>query len=276
MTHEVTRLGQGVLLTLVILAGGSRCSGTSEIPGGRPANFREELAAAYSRLTAMKKWDAQADLKLKLEMANLTDRYVLARLNGQAPPDANSLEADLNEAFSQAIGHMSAAELEKFWGEAHYASTLTARPLANTYIIGYMIPHGNTSLDVIEIAQLIAGSYRFSARGGAEMQDHTLRLRQMSALEEKVRFVAYGQRLGANGSPLAVVLYQFDGRSLSPLWSRSQLWQGTVQIADGSVTLTFQDPARFQKSTPPYFRREEYVETDTGLRLLSQGWVDAP
>lgn len=276
MTHDVTRLGQGVLLTLLILAGQSLSWGAAGRGGGQFPNFQEDLAAAYSRLTAMKKWDAEADSKLKLEMANLTDRYILARLNAQPSPDASSLEADLNEAFSQAIGHMSAPELEKFWGEAHYASVLIERPLVNTYIIGYVIPHGNTSLDVIEIAQLIAGSYRFSARGGAEMQDYTLRLREVSPREGKVRFVAYGQRLEANESPLSVVLYQFDGRSLSPLWSRSQLWQGTVQIADGSVTLTFQDPARFQKSTPPYFRREEYVETDTGLRLLSQGWADAP
>jgi len=241
------------------------------------AGFQQALEDAYNRLTAMKEWNPADDLKLKTEIQKLTEEYILTRLNGEPRPPAASLENDLNQAFSQGIGHMSSEQLRKFWGDVHYASVLEPSPPANLYVIGFMIPHGNSSLDVIDVAQQVSGVYRFTAQGGREMQGHTLRLTPMrSPSVARVRFLAYGARLGANQSPLGVVLYQFDGKSLLPLWTRDGLWQGTVKVEADTVILMFQDTTHLERGTPPYFLKEEYTQTQASLKLRSRGWADAP
>jgi hypothetical protein len=272
MTYNRTAFGTFVLI--VLISGPLVRAQVGEAGTQPDSGFQRRLELQYSRLTSMKKWDASLDGQLKSDIAGLTDRYILGRLNGRTP-SAPGLQRDLNEAFSQAIGHMSSEELKRFWGEIHYASVLGLGAQRGGFLIGYMVPHGNTSLDVIEVAEQVSGTYGFSARGGGEMQDHTLSLALMRCPNPgHVRFVAYGARLGANDSPLAVVLYEFDGKSLSALWSRSELWQGSVKVEPDSVMLTFRDVERFAKGTPPYFLQEKYKGAGTGLKLVSRHWID--
>jgi hypothetical protein len=170
---------------------------------------------------------------------------------------------------------MSMEDLRKFWGDVHYASVLAAPWRGRSaLVVGYMIPHGNTSLDVVEVALPVSGAYQFVAAGGSEMENHELRLGLMSSgSSQAIRFLAYGRRLGANQSLLRVVLYQLDDKSLVSLWSRSDLWQGSVSAGGNRIILTYQDAERFEKRTPPYFLREEYDLTTRGVKLASKQWV---
>lgn len=262
---------------LALVAFESAAGGPLRATGRQSPEFQQTLEALYNRLIAMKNWNPSDDLKLKKEIQGLTETYILTRLNEKTPPRAADLEKDLNETFSQAIGHMSAANLRKFWGEVHYASVLKSKALGNIYVVGFMIPHGNTSLDVVEVAQRVSNTYRITARAGTEMKDHTLALSPLrSPHTATLRFLAYGDRLGGNQSPLGVVLYEFGGKSLMPLWTRDNLWEGKVMVEVDTVTLTFRDAAHYEKGTPPYFMKEEYGQTQRGLKLLARHWTDAP
>ena len=244
--------------------------------GSQPL-FQQRLATVFDRLSAMKTWDRDEDIRLKIQTRDLTNSYILDAINQPVPAAARNLEHDLNESFSQAIGHMSMEDLRKFWGDVHYATVLDARWRGrNAFVVGYVIPHANTSLDIIEVAVPVSGAYQFAAAGGSEMENHALRLDLVPPTSSgAIRFLAHGQRLGANQSPVCVVLYQFEGKSLVSLWTRNDLWQGTVTARGNRITLTYQDADHFQKRTPPYFLREEYDLAPQGVKLASRHCADS-
>ncbi|MGA3165520.1 MAG: hypothetical protein ABSF14_05320 [Terriglobia bacterium] len=271
-THSCKQTVYASLVPVMLVSAAARLQLPSEQP------FRQQLASVYDRLATMKEWNSAEDLSLKLQVKELTNSYILGAINQATPSSAGSLEHDLNESFSQAIGHMSMEDLRKYWGDVHYASVLVA-PWGeqDALVVGYMIPHGNTSLDVIEVAvHASGGGYQFVAEGGREMENHALQLTLMPrGSSQAIRFLAYGQRLSANQSPVGVVLYQFDGKSLAATWSRSDLRQGAVNTQGNKIILTYQDASHFEKGTPPYFLREEYELTSHGVKLASKRWVDS-
>ncbi len=270
-THSCKQTVYASLVPVMLATAAARLQPPSEQP------FRQQLASVYDRLATMKEWNSAEDLRLKLQAKDLTNNFILGAFAQASPPSAGSVEQDLNESFSQAIGHMSMEDLRKFWGDVHYASVLVAPWRGqDALVVGYMIPHGHTSLDVIEVAVRASGGYQFVAEGGREMENHGLRLTLMPrGSSQTIRFLAYGQRLGANQSPVGVVLYQFDGKSLAATWSRSNLRQGIVNTQGNKIILTYQDASHFEKGTPPYILREEYDVTSRAVKLASKRWADS-
>jgi len=174
-THSCKQTVYASLVPVMLVSAAARLQLPSEQP------FRQQLASVYDRLATMKEWNSAEDLSLKLQVKELTNSYILGAINQATPSSAGSLEHDLNESFSQAIGHMSMEDLRKYWGDVHYASVLVA-PWGeqDALVVGYMIPHGNTSLDVIEVAvHASGGGYQFVAEGGREMENHALQLTLM-------------------------------------------------------------------------------------------------
>jgi len=60
------------------------------------------------------------------------------------------------------------------------------------------------------------------------------------------RFLVYGTRLGKSQPRLSAILYGYDGETLKPLWQVRDLYDGKLELENGSVVIR-------------YLKEEEYV-----------------
>ncbi len=257
------------LLAAAILTLAAPCHGSSNTETS-PVAIREQLRATYKALVAgrrREKWDPEEEGGLETRLRELTTHYILLRLNSDDPPTPEVFDQELNETLAYTIMARSIQELLRFRSEARFASVLASSdPSMNLYVIGYEL---GLAGNAIQGFSHTPEGYRLVAEGGQELQRHKLRLVQLKSFDtEEIRFLAFGKRIGATGSNISVVVYRFDGETITPLWGRQLLPQGKVALKDDEVVLEYLDRERSEKRTPPYLVVEIYEQTKEGLKLL--------
>ena len=88
------------------------------------------------------------------------------------------------------------------------------------------------------------------------------------------RFFVYGTRPGKSHPRLSAALYAFDGTSLKTLWETQDVYDGKMEVADGSVTIRYLKEREFiqetsQDRTPPRYEAV-YKVTPQGLEIETE------
>lgn len=88
------------------------------------------------------------------------------------------------------------------------------------------------------------------------------------------RFLVYGNRAGKSQPRLSAILYSFDGRKLSNLWERRDLYDGKLTVTPQQVTVRYLIESDYIQATQqgqlPPWHRAVYKVTGHGLTLLSE------
>lgn len=91
------------------------------------------------------------------------------------------------------------------------------------------------------------------------------------------RFLVYGNRSGKSQPRLSAILYSFDGKTLSNLWERQDLYDGKLTVAPDEVTVRYLIESEYIQATQqgqlPPWHRAVYKVTGKGLTLLSERLV---
>ena len=113
--------------------------------------------------------------------------------------------------------------------------------------------------------------YEVLSESGASFAGKSLQVVPLDRTEQALgRFLVYGTNLGDSHSRFSVVAYALDKYELKEIWSREDLPQGNIKIANSKISLTFLTALR-----PPCAERtENYSLLSNRIELLN--WSEHP
>jgi hypothetical protein len=203
----------------------------------------------------MKTWnrDGGEERRLKRSIRDLVTQRILELLNRDinsgrslAPWGTDDLERLLNDDFDAAITGRRPEQAREPGPGVRWASVLARSDShsINLYVVGYVIPHGTTSRDVIQCFAREPDGYVLAAEGGSEMDDHVLSLAAIGSLssDQNYYFFASGVAWGGNQSPLSAVVYRYADQAMTEIWSRKNVRLAQAVVLNNGVVV-FSYPA---------------------------------
>ncbi|MFB3815951.1 MAG: hypothetical protein ACE14L_17745 [Terriglobales bacterium] len=248
-------------LALILIASGV-CLGQGDLSRARQMlhAFHEERQQAAETGTSSEFTIDYIDGRLKTIEAELNSALA-SMLAGPARPACGDVQEDLRSA----LGHEGHAD-------PNVASAVCIEREGKVYyVVGYSLAGAATySRSWIGVfgPSVPGGQYRMLSAVDNSLPSKTIALwPKPLQMDDKIVVLAYGVNWGDAHNRLTVIAYSFDGHTLNPIWSRSDLPQGQIKIEGRKIKLTFLSSLLGPGYKSVHEIRETYRVTSSGITL---------
>ena len=243
-----------------------------ETQGAEMAAFSDQLGELWRGFGEIAKapgWTPQQDTDYVRRIAASITGYVVERLNDHPPPQAETLELELNRVTTQVFDGLPFDAMKRqnpgWQGFAHALQTFG--PSTDLYAVAVTIGPGNTPWNLIEAFGSRGGKYESVASIGDDFKNRRLRIFNLRPFEpQELRFLVSGLYIGSPEGLSKVAVYSFDGQRLRMLWQDASVPNAQISFSGTNLTISSYDSVAGKR--PWISTLRTYAQVDAGLRLV--------